>query len=169
MKEYVSLLIKSEKYINIQMSVLHILVMLSDLILEHNGKVTNNRISDVNAQKQEVTVIGKGKMRGLEISLIITYWNMPIQVFTENKSQLTHYYGEGNGIISSMHDAKETATVTEYGIGRLIGQKSVWRGSAFYMTSSCGKFAVLNNTVGVFETDVDNVLLDVNQKVWEWK
>jgi hypothetical protein len=143
--------------------------MLSDLILEHNGKVTNNRILDSNTHKQEVTVIGRGIVKGLEISLIITYWNKPIHGSTENKSPLIYYYGEGKGILSSIHDSKETATVTEYGIGRLIGQKTVWRGSAFYMTSSYDKFAALSNRIGVFETEVDNVLLNVNQKVWEWK
>jgi hypothetical protein len=68
-----------------------------------------------------------------------------------------------------MKDSTETAIVTAYGSGGLIGQKTVWRGSAFYKTSSSSKFAFLNNTVGMFETDVDNLLLDVNEKVWEWR
>lgn len=157
MNDCASLSTKSERYIRIQASVLHILVMSSDLILEHKGKVTNNRILDSNTQKQEVTVIDRGIASGLEISLIITYWNRPIQGYTENKSPLIYYYGEGNGIISTMDDSKETAIVAEHGIGRLIGQKTVWRGSAFYKTSSCGKFASLNNTTRVFETDVDKM------------
>ena len=150
-------------------SVFSILVMLSDLLFEHKGKTTNSRILDSSVQKQEVTVVGKGKLKGLDVSLIITYWNKPTQKISENRSPSWHYYGEGNGIISNMKDSTETAIVTEYGFGRLIGQKTVWRGSAFYKTSSNSKFAFLNNTVEVFETDVDNVLVDVNEKVWEWR
>lgn len=158
---------RSERYVRIQTSVLLVIVMLSALILEPKGTVTNNRILDSNAQKQEVTVIGRGITKGLEISLMITYWNKPIQGNMENKSQLMYYYCEGNGIISTMDDSKETAIIIEYGIGRMIGHKTVWRGFAFYWTS-CGRLAALNNSIGVFETDVDNVSLNVNHKVWEW-
>lgn len=49
-----------------------------------------------------------------------------------------------------MKDSTETAIVTAYGFGGLIGQKTVWRGSAFYKTSSSSKFAFLNNTVGMY-------------------
>jgi hypothetical protein len=82
-----------------------------------------------------------------------------------------HYYGKGNGTISIIGDSKETATVTEYGVGKSLGQKTVWRGSAFCRTSSSlsDKLSFLNNTVGVFETEVDNVSSDVSEKVWEWK
>jgi hypothetical protein len=63
------------------------------------------------------------------------------------------YYGEGMGIISIPSDQYgiETITVAECGIGKLIGQKTVWRGSAFYRTSSSrsgGKLSFLNNVVG---------------------
>ena len=71
MNDCASLSTKSERYIRIQASVLHILVMSWDTILEHKGKVTNNRILDSNTQKQEVTVIDRGIASGLEISLII--------------------------------------------------------------------------------------------------
>jgi hypothetical protein len=39
--------------------------MLSDLILEHNGKATGNRILDAGIQKRETTVTARGKVRGL--------------------------------------------------------------------------------------------------------
>ena len=57
--------------------------MLSDLLFEHKGKTTNSRILDSSVQKQEVTVVGKGKLKGLDVSLIITYWNKPTQKISE--------------------------------------------------------------------------------------
>jgi hypothetical protein len=83
-----------------------------------------------------------------------------------------YYYGEGKGIISVIGEYHETATVTEYGVGRLLGQNTVWRGSAFYRTSSStsgAKLSFLDNIVGVFETEVDNLSSNVSEKVWEWK
>jgi hypothetical protein len=62
---------------------------------------------------------------------------MPRSVDNDNltSSSAHYYYGEGKGIISIIGEYYETATVTEYGIGRLLGQNTVWRGSAFYRTS----------------------------------
>ena len=70
--------------------------------------------------------------------------------------------------------AAASAKVREYGVGKYSSgqqQQTVWRGSAFYQSSSSsdGKFSFLNNTVGVFETEVDNDSGNVIQKVWEWK
>jgi hypothetical protein len=148
--------------------------MLYDLILEHKGKTTNNRVLDADIQKQETTVTARGKVRGsLDVSMVITYWNMPRPVDDNMTSNTTrYYYGEGKGIISVIGEYHETATVTEYGIGRLSGQNTAWRGSAFYRTSSAttsSKLSFLNNLVGMFETEVDNVSSDVSEKVWEWK
>jgi hypothetical protein len=152
--------------------------MLSDLILEHNGKATGNRVLDAGIQKRETTVTARGKVRGLlDVSIIITYWNMP--TFGDDKgagTASTYYYGEGNGVISIIGNSNETAaataTVTEYGVGKSLGQKVVWRGSAFYRTittTASTSLSFLNNLVGVFETEVDNVSSDVSEKVWEWK
>jgi len=147
--------------------------MLYDLILEHNGKATGNRVLDADIQKRETTVTARGKLRGLlDVSIIITYWNMPRS--GDDKGATTtstyYYYGEGKGIISIIGDSNETATVTEYGVGKSIGQKVVWRESAFYRTTTIStNLSFLNNLVGVFETEVDNVSSDVSEKVWEWK
>lgn len=131
-------------------------------------------------QKQETTVTARDKVKGsLDVSIIITYWNLPRSDKPGNhrndSTTLQCYYGEGGGIISIHSDEYgiETVTVTEYGIWKLIGQKTIWRGSAFYRTSSSsrsnGKLSFLNNVVGVFETEVDNTSSDVSEKVWEWK
>jgi hypothetical protein len=149
--------------------------MLSDLILEHNGKATGNRILDAGIQKRETTVTARGKIKGLlDVSIIITYWNMPTSGNDKGAATTTstYYYGEGKGIISIIGDSNEAAaaTVTEYGVGKSLGQRVVWRGSAFYRTTtSSTNLSFLNNLVGVFETEVDNVSSDVSEKVWEWK
>jgi hypothetical protein len=105
--------------------------MLSDLILEHKGKTSSNRVLDADIQKIETTVTAQGKVRGLfDVSIIITYWNKPISGNDHNVNS-QFYYGEGKGIISLIGDGAETATVSEYGIGKSNGQKTMWRGSAF--------------------------------------
>jgi hypothetical protein len=43
------------------------------------------------------------------------------------------YYGEGKGEIISK-ESGDKVKVTEYGVGRVHGQKSMWRGSAFYQS-----------------------------------
>ena len=114
--------------------------MLSDLILEHNGKATGNRILDAGIQKRETTVTARGKIKGLlDVSIIITYWNMPTSGNDKGAATTTstYYYGEGKGIISIIGDSNEAAaTVTEYGVGKSLGQRVVWRGSAFYRTTT---------------------------------
>ncbi|HEY6884074.1 MAG TPA: hypothetical protein VI278_08575, partial [Nitrososphaeraceae archaeon] len=129
--------------------------MLSDLILEHNGKAVGNRVLDAGIQKRETTVTARGKVRGLlDVSIIITYWNMPRSVDDKGAATTsTYYYGEGNGVISIIGDSNETTTaaiVTEYGVGKSLGQKVVWRGSAFYRTTTTASTSLsfLNNLVG---------------------
>jgi hypothetical protein len=154
--------------------------MLSDLILEHKGKTTSNRVLDADIQKIETTVTARGKVIGsLDVSIIITYWNMPRSIMPVNNNHnesgtSQYYYGEGKGIILLTGEGydNQSISVAEYGIGKLTGSKTVWRGSAFYRISSptsSGKLSFLNNTVGVFETEVDNISSDVSEKVWEWK
>jgi hypothetical protein len=63
----------------------------------------------------------------------------------------------------------EMATFTAEAFGRISSSGSVkWRGAHFIRTSSTGKLASLNNTVGVFESEID-AEGNVTQKTWEWK
>ena len=105
-------------------------------------------------------------------NITITYWNI--------QSPDGTLYGEGQGVITDKDSGNEmaaaSAKVREYGVGKYSSgrqhhQQTVWIGSAFYQStsSSDGKFSFLNNTVGVFETEVDNDSGNVIQKVWEWK
>ena len=55
-------------------------------------------------------------------------------------------------------------------MGRLISDgKLRFTGSDFLYTSPEGKFGHFNNTVGVFEVEVDNQTGDITGKTFEWK
>ena len=89
---------------------------------------------------------------------------------------LIHAHGKGvvmtttvGGSGGSGEAEPEMITYNGEGIGRLGSSGNVkWSGSLFFRRSSGSKLAFLNNTVGVFETNVD---ADGNfsEKAWEWK
>jgi len=133
--------------------------LLGDLIYEHKGKITGQRVLDAEGPKMETTFSGSAKYRGTDGTEIGTYRSVyrPEGVL----------YGEGQGVITTMDG--EIATWTGSGIGRFTGQGKIrFHGPLFYRTYSTGKLAFLNNLVGVYETQIDE-----NQnflyKVWEWK
>ena len=81
-------------------------------------------------------------------------------------------YGKGQGIVTT-RDRHEMATWTGRGIGRFTGSGKIsFRGSLFFQTPSAakegGKLSFLNNLVGVFEYEVDE-MGNCSSKVWEWK
>lgn len=80
-------------------------------------------------------------------------------------------HGGGQGIVTSK-DGKGVATWTGQGVGRLLVQeKSVSGGSIFFRipsTSEGGKLSDLNNMVGVFEYEVDE-MGNCSSKTWERK
>jgi hypothetical protein len=142
-----------------------IVSMLGDLILEHTGKTSSKRGTSPK-DKIENSVRATGKAKGdVDILININYWNIHCGDGL--------YYGEGKGEIISK-ETGDMVEVTEYGVGRLHGQKTMWRGSAFYKTSpplpSDAKkvLSSLHGMVGVFETEVDE-FGNVTEKVWEWK
>jgi hypothetical protein len=140
--------------------------MLGDLILEHSGKVSSNRVLDSKKAKMENFVIASGKAKGgIDILVTITYWNI------QCNDRL--FYGEGNGQVTIRDDSdrgRDVVKVTEYGVGKSYGTTTMWRGSAFYQTSSSynNRLSFLHGMVGVFETEVDESG-NVTEKVWEWK
>jgi hypothetical protein len=80
-------------------------------------------------------------------------------------------YGEGQGIITTK-DGQGMATWTGQGIGKFTAPGKVsFRGSIFLRTPSTsqgGKLSSLNNMVGVFEYEVDE-MGSCFTKSWEWK
>ena len=82
-----------------------------------------------------------------------------------NTSGIIH--GKGKAVI--MAEESELATYTREGIGRIDSLKNInYRGSYFFSTSSTGKLAYLNNTIGVFEAVID-AEGNFYEKLWEWK
>jgi hypothetical protein len=65
--------------------------------------------------------------------------------------------------------SKEVVTAVSQGIGNLSESGSMrYVGANFYSTSSTGKLAFMNNSVGMFEAVID-ASSNYTVKVWEWK
>jgi hypothetical protein len=134
--------------------------MLGDQLGEERGKITSQRVLDVEPQKMEISFSGTGKLRGVETTMTVTYWS----AFRSGGA----LYGEAKGILMS-RDGQEMVTYTAEGIGRFVGPGKIrFVGSVFYSTASTGKLAFLNNLVAVFEHEVDESG-NVSNKMWEWK
>jgi hypothetical protein len=136
--------------------------MLGDLISEEKGKITSQRVLDVEGgePKIETSFSATGNYRGVETTATVTYWGSPRPGGA--------IYGEGQAVLMSK-DGQEMATWTGQGIGRVTGPGKIrFTGSLFFNTSSTGKLAFLNNLVGVFEYETDESG-NTSAEVWEWK
>src|SRR5919197_127206 len=135
---------------------------LGELIEESRGKITGQRVLDVQVPKMEASFTMEGNFRGTSCTDVGTYTS----VLREGGV----LYGEGQGIITTK-DGKEMVTWTGPGIGRITGPGKVsFRGSLFFqipLTSEGGKLSYLNNMMGVFEYEVDE-LGNCSVKTWEW-
>jgi hypothetical protein len=137
---------------------------LGELIIEDRGKITGQRVLDVEGPKIESSFAMEGKYKGAEGTNIGTYSSVLRQ--GEGGAVM---YGEGQGIVTT-RDGQEMATWTGQGIGRFSSPGKIsFRGSLFFRTNSKdGKLSFLNNLVGVFEYEVDE-MGNCSSKVWEWK
>jgi hypothetical protein len=134
--------------------------MLGELIGEMEGKVSSQRVFDVKGPTMETSVTASGRLRGVQVTETLTY--------VANTSSKGVLHGVGNGIITTTEDG-DLATYTGEGIGRFDASGVlIWRGSIFFEASSEGKLGFLNNTVGVFEAEVD-AQGNFRDKTWEWK
>jgi hypothetical protein len=140
-------------------------VVLGELIEEESGKITGQRVLDVEGPKMETSFKMNGKFGGIEGSDIGTYCTV-----MREGSEPGVMYGEGQGVITTK-DGQGMATWTGQGIGRFTAPGKIsFRGSVFYRTISTGggKISFLNNVVGVFEYEMDEQG-NSSTKVWEWK
>jgi len=134
--------------------------MLGDQVGEEKGKIISQRVLGVEPAKMEISFSGEGKYKGVDDTVIVTYWSA-----LRSDGVMS---GEGRGMVMS-RDGQEMVTFTGQGIGRFVGPGKVrFVGSVFYNTASKGKMAFLNNLVAVFEHEVDE-LGNVSNKFWEWK
>jgi hypothetical protein len=86
--------------------------MLGDLISEEKGKITSQRVLDVEGGQPriETSFSATGDYRGVETTATVTYWGTP--------RPSGAIYGEGQGVLMSK-DGKEIATWTGQGVGRV--------------------------------------------------
>jgi hypothetical protein len=135
---------------------------LGELIIEDRGKITGQRVIDVEGPKIETSFTMRGKYKGQEGTNMGTYCS----VMTEGEEGTM--YGEGQGVLTTK-DGQGMATWTGQGIGRFTSPGKIsFRGSLFFRAHSGGKLSSLNNIVGVFEYEVDEEG-NCSSKVWEWK
>lgn len=134
--------------------------MLGEQIGELIGRTTSQRVLDAECGvKMEATVSANGKIMNIDVSYVITYWNI--------RKPDRSLYGEGKGILIT--NDGEVATSKAQGIGKLVKTGGArWLGSIFYNTTSDKKLIYLNNLVGMFETEVDTNG-QVREKIWQWK
>ena len=136
---------------------------LGDLIKEFRGKITGQRVLDVQVPKMETSFTMEGNYRGTPATDVGTYTSMLREVGV--------LYGEGQGILTTK-DGQGMATWIGQGIGRFTGPGKVsFRGSLFFKvppTFEGGKLSDLDNMVGMFEYELDEAG-NCSAKTWEWK
>jgi hypothetical protein len=134
--------------------------MLGEQYAEVRGKITGQRVLDVEGPTIETSVSVSGTMKGIPVQEMLTFIGIPT-----TKRRVIH--GVGKGVVIALGDAvegePEMVTYTGEGIGRLSAGGSIkWRGSIFYRkqyysrisSEGGGKLAFLNNMVGLFETKI---------------
>jgi hypothetical protein len=136
--------------------------MLGEQIAEAKGKLTGQRVLDVEGPKIEYSFLTNGRIKEIDITHMATFYTIP-----RGNGLL---YGEGQGVITTKDGTGEMATEIGHGIGQFTdgGKKVRFRGSFFYTASSTGKLSFLNNIVGIFEYEGDESG-NTSYKVWEWK
>lgn len=133
--------------------------MLGEPIGEIKGKISYQKVLDVEGPKMETTVSAGGYFKGIEITAALTY------VASPSSEGVLH--GVGKGV---MHTADgEIVTYMGQGIGKFDSSGLLnWRGALFFKTNSQAKLQFLNNMVGVFEAHIDSQG-NFTEKTWEWK
>lgn len=133
--------------------------MLGEQIGESRGKRTGRRVLSVDGGfKVEVSLESVGKLCGIEVNEVATYWSQ-----SRPDGSL---FGEGHGVVVSPDGS--AATWKGQGAGKFVGGGAVsYRGAVFYNSAS-PKLARLNTVAAVFEFEVD-AEGNTRTKTWEWK
>lgn len=135
---------------------------LGELIVEDRGKITGQRVLDVDSPKIESSFTMSGSYKREEGTDMGTYCSVMRQ------GEEGVMYVEGQGVFTTK-DGKGMATWTGQGIGRFTSPGNIRiRGSLFFRAPSEGKLSSYNNLVGVFEYEVDEQG-NCSGRVWEWK
>ena len=133
--------------------------MLGELIGETTGKMSGQRVIDLEGPTVETNVSSMGTLNGVQVTETLTFVSGP------TSKGVVH--GIGKGVLNTKDG--QIATFTGEGIGRFDSTGVLkWRGALFFHTNSEGNLQFLDNMVGVFESDVD-ALGNFTDKIWEWK
>lgn len=98
------------------------------------GKITSQRVLDVEGPIMETSVSCNGTVRDTEVTKNVTFVGRP--------SSNGVLWGEGKGIIMSKEG--EVVTFAGQGFGTMKSSDIVsWRGTNFYRTTSTGRLAFL--------------------------
>lgn len=129
------------------------------LIMEEEGKITNQRVLEVHPYPViESTFVANQTIFGdIQAHNLGTYW----ATIYPNGS----LHGEGNGISTTTEG--EMVTWTAEGVGNANPEGDVrFEGSLFFNTSSEGELSDLNNKVAFFDYEVDSEG-NTSDSVWE--
>ena len=129
------------------------------LIMEEEGKITNQRVLEVHPHPViESTFVANSTILGnISAHDLGTYW----ATFYPNGS----VHGEGHGINTATNG--EFVTWIAEGVGNVNPVGDVrFKGSLFFHTSSQGELSYLNNKVGFFDYEVDSEG-NTSATVWE--
>ena len=133
--------------------------MLGELIGETTGKMTGQRVIDLEGPTIETNVSSIGTLKGVAVTETLTFVSGPT-----SKGVI---HGLGKGVVNTKDG--QIATFTGEGIGRFDSAGVLkWRGALFCHTNSEGSLQFLDNMVGVFESNVD-ALGNFTDRIWEWK
>ena len=151
--------------------------MLGEQYAELRGKITGQRVLDVEGPTIETSVSVSGTMKGVPVQEMLTFIGIP----TTEKRVI---HGVGKEVVMALGDGvgggggePEMVTYTGEGIGRLgTGGNTKWRDSIFFRkqyysrisSEGGGKLSFLNNMVGLFESEID-AAGNFYEKAWEWK
>ena len=141
-------------------------MVLGDLFYEAKGRITSQRVLDVEGPKIETTVSYDGTMKSDGSRVEVRH----IATFTSSMRDEA-FYSEGTGVITAKDGSGEMATELGRGITRFVegGKKVVGRGLFIFNTrSKTGNLGFLNNLTGVLEYEADEAG-NSTLKVWEWK
>ncbi|HYY50124.1 MAG TPA: hypothetical protein VE643_04565 [Nitrososphaeraceae archaeon] len=139
--------------------------MLGEQIEDLRGKITGQRVVDIEPITMETTVSSSGNIKGIQVTQILTFVGRPKRSEEEGGGII---HGKGVGITMAAQQSEEVATFTGEAVGRISSSGSTkWRGSIFYSTSK-GRLSFLNNMILVFESEI-NAEGNFAHKSWEWK
>jgi hypothetical protein len=136
-------------------------ISVSPLYHSNIGKVTSIKILNVTGfPRTEVSFTENGTM--VDIGNVTN-----IGTFLETNKSDKSISGQGKGIIATTDG--DLVMWTSYDLGQINSDKSEkYRGIIFFDAVSRGKLDFLNNTVGLYTSDVGSNGSSLRQ-IWQWK